>query len=112
MDKPESHVELSRRAARDLKKLQKRDRDRVAEGLDRLRPVPMPEHADVKPIVGHAPWMELRIGDHRVLYRPLSARELERHAPPEARSGFLLERIVDRQYLERAIRRLEVDELL
>jgi hypothetical protein len=62
---------------------------------------PHPANLDVKPLSGRAPWLRLRRGGYRVLYRPLTEHELRALHAPE-RAGFMVERIVDRGDLERA----------
>ena len=57
---------------------------------------PQPRDLDVVPLVGHAPWLRLRVGDYRVLFRPESAP-----------STFLVVRVVNRRDLERAVANLE-----
>jgi mRNA-degrading endonuclease RelE of RelBE toxin-antitoxin system len=52
----------------------------------------MPRDLDVVPIVGHPPWLRLRVGDFRVLFRP-----------ERATSTFLVVRVINRRDLERAV---------
>jgi hypothetical protein len=62
---------------------------------------PQPANLDIKTLVGRPPWLRLRRGEYRVLYRPLTDGELQAlHASEKA--GFLVERLVDRGDLERA----------
>lgn len=115
MSEQRRHLEISSRAERDLRRLQRREHRRVVDALQQLVAVPPPGNLDVKPLGGHAGWMRLRVGDYRVLYRPLSEREqarlvLERGAL-EGSPGFLVGRIVNRRELERAIRTLDVPEV-
>jgi hypothetical protein len=49
---------------------------------------------DVKPLKASGPWARLRVGEYRILYRPIDG-------------GWLVERLVDRRDLERAIGTLE-----
>ena len=53
---------------------------------------------DIKPLAGAAPWHRLRVGDYRILDRPVEPDEA---ADPEAR--WLVARIVHRLDLERAV---------
>lgn len=103
------HIELSTQAQKDLMGLDKPTRKRLADGIEAdLAAEPAPGNADVKPLKGAEPWMRLRIGDYRVLYRPLRATELaplvadvaKRSRPKE---GYLVARVVHRQALERAV---------
>jgi len=84
---------LSRRAERDLRGLGPGpELDRIQAGLE--RPSSGDPSLDINPLTGRAPWLRLRIGDWRVLYRPASSR-------------VLVARIVHRGELEQAIRTLE-----
>lgn len=103
------HIELSSRAAKDVRALDKPARTRVAGVLEEdLTADPQPENLDVKALRGAAPWLRLRLGDHRVLYRPLTAAELEPlvagvDARERPTAGYLVERIVNRRDLDRAV---------
>jgi mRNA-degrading endonuclease RelE of RelBE toxin-antitoxin system len=98
-----NHVELSRRAQRDLRALPERDRSRIARALrEGLAADPLPRNLDLVALQGRAPWLRLRSGDWRVLLRPLSVRELADVANAATR-GFLVARIVNRRDLERAV---------
>lgn len=89
-----SRLQLAPRAVRDLRKLDGQVRRRVRRALEQL--AAGAPNLDVKPISGHPGWLRLRVGEHRVLYRPLNATE----AGDEP--GWLVARIVDRKDLERA----------
>jgi mRNA-degrading endonuclease RelE of RelBE toxin-antitoxin system len=96
-------VELSKRALRDLHRIDRSSRTRLLDLLEvDLATEPHPANIDVKPLSGRAaPWLRLRRGGYRVLYRPLTEHELRALHAPE-RAGFMVERIVDRGDLERA----------
>jgi mRNA-degrading endonuclease RelE of RelBE toxin-antitoxin system len=104
-----NHVELATAAQRDLRRLGPgMPRERILAALsDELTAVPQPENLDIKAIVGAAPWLRLRIGDYRVLYRPLTAAELaelaRRHGSLDGPEGFLVQRVIHRRDLERAV---------
>lgn len=84
---------LSTRAARDLRRLGPgTELDRLQAGLERLSHGE--PNVDIKPVTGSAPWLRLRIGDWRILYRP-------------AGDQILVARIVHRSELQQAIRTLE-----
>lgn len=106
------HIEISSRAERDLRRLQRRELARVLDGLDGLVAEPPPENLDVKQLAGHPGWLRLRVGDFRVLYRPLSdaerARLLLQRGTLEGSPAFLVARVVNRRELERAVRTLDV----
>jgi mRNA-degrading endonuclease RelE of RelBE toxin-antitoxin system len=99
-------VELSKRALRDLRRIDHGSRRRLLDLLENdLAAEPQPKNLDVKPLTGRPPWLRLRRGDYRVLYRPLTSSELQALSAPE-RAGFLVERIIDRGDLERAAAKL------
>lgn len=98
-----NHVELSRRAQRDLRALPGRDRGRIVRALrEDLVDDPPPQNLDIVALQGRAPWLRVRVGNWRVLFRPLSSDELA-DAVGTAERGFLVARIVDRRDLERAV---------
>jgi mRNA-degrading endonuclease RelE of RelBE toxin-antitoxin system len=98
-----NHVELGRRAQRDLRSLPDGGRTRIVRALrEDLAADPLPPNLDLVPLRGRAPWLRLRSGDWRVLLRPLSAAELAGVAGTAER-GFLVARIVNRGDLDRAI---------
>jgi len=103
------HVEITGRAEKDLRQLDKPTRGRIAAGLlADLAPTPPPDNKDVKPLRGAGPWMRLRIGTYRVLFRPLTTAELKPlvEGIPKAdrpTEGYLVERIVHRRDLDRAV---------
>lgn len=115
MSEQRRHLEISSRAERDLRRLQRGDRGRVVDALQQLVAVPPPGNLDVKQLAGQAGWMRLRVGDYRVLYRPLSEQEKTRlvlaRGALEGSTGFLVARIVNRRELERTIRTLDVPEV-
>jgi len=97
-----NHIELSKRALKDLRRIDHPNRRRLLNLLEHdLAAEPQPPNLDVKPLVGHAPWLRLRRGDYRILYRPLTDAELQTLRAGE-QAGFLVERIIDRGDLERA----------
>ena len=62
---------------------------------------PQPANLDIKVLTGRAPWLRLRRGEYRVLYRPLTSSELRALTASE-QAGFLVERVIERGDLERA----------
>jgi len=99
-------VELSTRAVKDLRRLDRAMRDRITRVLrDQLCVEPRRRNLDVAPLQGRAPWSRLRLGSHRVIFRPLSAAELAALDADE-RSGILVERVIHRRELERAVKGL------
>lgn len=89
-----SRVTLASRAQRDLKSIDKPDRQRIVTALRELAADPPPDNLDVRPLAGSPPWRRLRVGTWRVLYRP---------AEPDV---LLIARVVNRRDLERAVRNL------
>jgi hypothetical protein len=59
---------------------------------------------DIKPLTGRSPWLRMRVGAFRVIFRELTAGEIKVLGidPP----GYLVERVVNRRDLEEAIRPL------
>jgi len=92
-----AHVELSRRAQRDLRNLSAVDRKRLVSAIKQTLAA-LPANADDRALSGRAPWRRLRIGELRVLYRELALDEL----PAGAAHGRRIARIVYRGDLHRA----------
>lgn len=95
----EARVELTTRALRDLRRLDEPHRRRVAVALEEL--TAGAENLDVKALVGHAPYLRLRVGDWRVIYRPTTEQEAAAGG-----EGWFVFRIINRRDLERAARSL------
>lgn len=94
-----AHIELSRRAERDLRNLSAPDRKRLVSAIEQtLGADPMPANADDLALSGIAPWRRLRVGELRILYRELTIDEL----PAGAAHGRRIARIVHRGDLHRA----------
>jgi len=72
-------IELTFKAKNDLQRLDPgRDRKAVIDALTvGLAAVPPPGNLDIKALRGAAPWLRLRVGDYRILYRPLTPAELK-----------------------------------
>lgn len=95
-------VEFHRRAKRDVRSLAPREQDRIEQALKAvLTPDELPPNADVKALAGAAPWLRLRVGEYRVLFRPLDRAELSARGI-DARSGYLVARVVHGGELGRA----------
>lgn len=95
-------VELSKRALRDLRRIDHKSRRRLLDLLENdLAAEPQLANLDIKALTGRVPWLRLRRGEYRVLYRPLASSELRTLGASE-QAGFLVERVVDRGDLERA----------
>lgn len=94
-------IELTNRAVKDVKALDRGTRDRIREGLEQLRE--NYDNLDVVLLAGSAPWRRLRVGDFRVLFRPMTVEEARTFA---ADRGFFVARIVNRRDLHRAVANL------
>ena len=95
-----NHLEVARRARRDLRQLDVRFVEAIEAAL---APNPPAGNLDIKGVQGRRPWLRLRLGDHRVLFRPLTQRECR---DLQVERGYLIARVVDRRDLYRAIRTL------
>lgn len=91
------------RAERDLAKVSASTLTRIESALRAL--AEDARNLDVKPLRGLSPWLRLRVGSYRVLYRPMTPDELGGLRPP-AKSGYYVGRIVPRSELERESRKL------
>ncbi|HYM45730.1 MAG TPA: type II toxin-antitoxin system RelE/ParE family toxin [Solirubrobacteraceae bacterium] len=101
-------VELSKRALRDLRRIDHKSRRRLLDLLENdLAVEPQPANLDIKPLVGRTPWLRIRRSEYRILYRPLTNSELQALNAQE-QAGFLVERVIDRGDLERAVSTLPV----
>jgi len=106
-----AHVELLFKAKYDLKGLDPgRDRKAVVDALMvGLTTLPPSDNLDIKALKGAKPWLRLRVGSYRILYRPLTPKELKavsRRRRQRIEAGYLVARIVHRRDLERAVRAL------
>jgi mRNA-degrading endonuclease RelE of RelBE toxin-antitoxin system len=89
-------VELDRQAQRDLRKLHPEDRRAALRAMaDVLTRDPLPANANDRPLKAREPWRRLRVGELRILWRPVGAGEARRVA-----------RVIHRRDLERAVRTL------
>ena len=95
MTDPLGHIKLAPRAIRDIKRLDARTRKRVRQAFESLEVGAA--NLDIKPIAGHAPWPRMRVGEHRVIFRELSAGDASR---------YYVARVIDRRDLHQAIDRL------
>ncbi len=85
----DAEIELSSRAQRDLRRIGPGpERKRIVAALRRL--ASGQANLDILAIEGRAPWLRMRVGDFRVLYRPVD-------------SGFWVERVVNRCDLQRSV---------
>ena len=86
-------VLLATRAARDLRRLGPGpELDRIEAALRHLGGGEV--NLDVKPLTGSAPWLRLRVGDWRILFRSTD-------------EAVLVARIIHRSELQQAIHTLE-----
>ena len=95
-----AHIELANRAARDARSM---DPQTVDVRVRRLTGLPVTNPAlNVVALVGHHPWRRARVGDYRILFRPLTDGELA-GLTVEANTGYLIARIMHRSELDRAV---------
>lgn len=88
-------IALSRGAVKDLRRIGAREElNRIREGLEALEGDRT--DLDIKPLRGRSPWLRLRVGDYRVLYRPIASGEA-------GNASHLVARIVHRSDLQRAV---------
>jgi mRNA-degrading endonuclease RelE of RelBE toxin-antitoxin system len=88
---------LSRRAERDLRRIGAGSAlTRIREALEAV--AAGTTNLDVKPLAGAAPWHRLRVGEYRVLFRPI-----DRNEAGVTRARWLVARVVHRRDLERAV---------
>ena len=84
---------LATRAARDLRRLGPGpELDRIAAALQCLGGGEA--NLDIRPLTGSAPWLRLRVGDWRILFRSTD-------------DAILVARIIHRSELQQAVRTLE-----
>jgi mRNA-degrading endonuclease RelE of RelBE toxin-antitoxin system len=74
-----AHIELAPKAEHDLRRIgpgpgRKAIIDALTVGLTATPP---PDNLDVKALKGALPWLRLRVGDYRILYRPLTPFEVK-----------------------------------
>lgn len=80
-------------AARDLRRMGPGpERKKVHAGLERL--VGEDAALDIKPVKGSPPWLRYRIGDYRVIYRPVE--------DPQRGRVLVVQRVVHRRDLDAA----------
>jgi len=99
-----AYVRVSPRAEKDFRRLDATTRKRVRSVLaDRLTTVPLPGNLDVKALEGLSPWLRVRVGEHRIICRPLSPAELRGTG---SSLGWYVARIIDRKQLPTAAKNL------
>lgn len=86
-------VELSPRAFRDLKGLEKAAAGEILDDLKILQTRPWPGPPKVKKLEGHKNLYRIRTGDYRSLFEPTE-------------KGVVVLRVLDRKELERILRNL------
>lgn len=94
-------VQLAPKAIRDLRRFGPGPHQRqLADAISAL--ATDTPNLDIMPLQGRAPWLRLRSGDYRLLYRPLAPDELGQQ-PDHLTAGYLIERVVHRRDLEAAV---------
>ena len=93
-------VQLSPRAQRELRALKRTDKAALAVIEQAIGDLDgRVANLDIKPLTGRRPWMRLRTGDWRILFRPITPDE-------HPVGGYLVARIVNRRDLDEAVRKL------
>jgi mRNA-degrading endonuclease RelE of RelBE toxin-antitoxin system len=110
-DSPHMHyLEISARFLDDLRRLPARVQERVSTVLNDVLPLePQPPNLDIKAMKGHRPWLRLRVGDWRIVFRPLTQRELgeiRRREGSFFARGYYVETVVNRREFGRISRKL------
>ncbi len=99
-----AHVQISPRAEKDFRQLDATARKRLRSTLaDKLTAAPLPANLDVRPLEGLSPWLRVRVGEHRIICRALTAAELRGTG---STLGLYVARIVDRKQLHTAMKNL------
>lgn len=89
-------VQYSTRAAREIHKLPARDAKRLRDAIERLAGAGEDAgNLDIKALAGRAPWLRMRVGDWRVIYRPI-----------DSGSGYFVARVINRRDLQAAVKQL------
>ena len=104
-----NYIEINTRFLNDLRRLPPRVQQRVSTALDALQLEPLPLNLDIKSLKGHWPWLRLRVGDWRILFRPLTQRELDVICQREGSRftrDYYVETVVNRRELGRVSKRL------
>jgi hypothetical protein len=100
-------VNLSLRAQRDLKRLGRgRERDQLLAALAAIAEVPVAGESRRDAAYDVWPWLRVRVGNYRILLAP--AAEAGATERPVQRDDIIVERIVHRRELERAVRGLSL----
>ena len=104
------YIEINTRFLNDLRRLPARVQERVSAVLSDAFPLePQPPNLDIKAMKGHRPWLRLRVGDWRIVFRPLTHRELDAIRRREGSffaRGYYIETVVNRRELRRISRKL------
>lgn len=99
-------IETGGRAAKELRDTPDDAQKRLRRALKDLETDPWPANLDICTLTGYSPWMRCRVGDHRILLRPMTDAELVILEVDLPREGFLVARVVHKRYARRAIRGL------
>jgi mRNA-degrading endonuclease RelE of RelBE toxin-antitoxin system len=98
------NVELTRRAQRDIRRLDPQDQRQIKAALIEL--AAEAPNLKVESVAGRPPWWRLRVGEMRVLYRhedrPAARGKPAGQDKPAARK-WIVARVVQRQELDHAV---------
>jgi len=76
----------------------------LRSALGGLVQIPPRSNLDIRPLTGRNPWLRLRIGNIRVIFRPLTQSEASLLGVKHP--SYLVERVIDRRDLDDALRPL------
>lgn len=98
-----ARVDLSSAAQKDLAKLLKTTRGAEIKCvvLKELTAEPWPPNLDIVPLEGTGTWLRVRVGEFRIVLRPLSRAECEART---VEKGYLVDRVLNRRDLERILK--------
>lgn len=98
-----ARVDLSSAAQKDLRKVLKTPAGAAIKRvvMQDLAAEPWPENLDVAALEGTGSWVRVRVGEFRIVLRPLNAAECKARSVAK---GYLVDRVVNRRDLERILR--------
>ena len=98
-----THVEVGSAAQKDLRKVFRTPAGRAIKHviLEELSAEPWPDNLDVVALEGMGEWLRVRVGEFRVVLRPLTAAECR---GLDVAKGYFVDRVVNRRDLERILR--------
>lgn len=103
------HIRMSTRASRDIEAINPGPQRRplIRGTIEKLTTFVRHGAGDVTAITGARPWLRLRVGDYRILFRRLNEFEIEMlndTTDQQADAGVLVERVIHRSDLHKAVK--------